>query len=194
VWSEQVSPGDHDLILRELGPSGWGAPQVVGAAPGNAWMFAVGRPADHPLRVRPELLGSGDGSRPVLRESTPVRMDFSHSGWSDIFFLAMDYPEGARVSRYAWGDDYHEVVGRMLEQYEAKLREAFPGEEFRSYCDTGPILERAWAQRAGLGWIGKNGCLISQELGSWIFLAVVLTTAELEADEPHCFRVGLHFV
>ena len=65
---------------------------------GNQWMFRMGHPADHPLRVRPELLERGpDGTRPVLRELTPVRMDLSHSGWSDIFFLGMDFPEGARV-------------------------------------------------------------------------------------------------
>ena len=65
---------------------------------GNQWMFRMGHPEDHPLRVRPELLQhSDDGSYPVLRELTPVRMDLSHSGWSDIFFLGMDFPEGARV-------------------------------------------------------------------------------------------------
>ena len=65
---------------------------------GNQWMFRMGHPADHPLRVRPELLSRGDdGTYPVLRELTPVRMDLSHSGWSDIFFLGMDFPEGARV-------------------------------------------------------------------------------------------------
>ncbi|MCC6234661.1 MAG: UTP--glucose-1-phosphate uridylyltransferase [Verrucomicrobiales bacterium] len=65
---------------------------------GNQWMFRVGHPADHPLRVRPELLVRGDsGLFPVLREQTPVRMDLTHCAWSDIFFLGMDYPEGARV-------------------------------------------------------------------------------------------------
>ena len=65
---------------------------------GNQWMFRMGHPADHPLRLRPELLQRGeDGAYPVLRERTPVRMDLSHSGWSDIFFLGMDFPEGARV-------------------------------------------------------------------------------------------------
>lgn len=65
---------------------------------GNRWMFRVGHPADHPLRVRPELLRRDAQRRfPVLRERTPVRMDLSHSCWSDIFFLGMDYPEGARV-------------------------------------------------------------------------------------------------
>ncbi len=65
---------------------------------GNQWMFRMGHPADHPLRARPELLQRcQDGAYPVLRERTPVRMDLSHSGWSDIFFLGMDFPEGARV-------------------------------------------------------------------------------------------------
>jgi hypothetical protein len=63
---------------------------------GNQWMFRVGHPADHPLRLRPELLRRG-GPSPVLRERTAVRMDLTHSAWSDIFFLGMDYPEGARV-------------------------------------------------------------------------------------------------
>ena len=65
---------------------------------GNQWMFRVGHPADHALRIRPELLArSENGTFPLLRESTPVRMDLSHSCWSDVFFLGMDYPEGARV-------------------------------------------------------------------------------------------------
>lgn len=69
----------------------------VRAVRGNQWMFRCGHPADYPLRLRPELLHKRDGLFPALRESTPVRMDLSHSGWSDIFFLGMDYPEGARV-------------------------------------------------------------------------------------------------
>jgi len=66
---------------------------------GNQWMFRTGHPADYPLRVRPELLAraSASGLFPILHEATPVRMDLSHSGWSDIFFLGMDFPEGARV-------------------------------------------------------------------------------------------------
>ena len=66
---------------------------------GNQWMFRMGHPADHPLRIRPELLrrSEEDGTYPILRERTPVRMDLTHCGWSDIFFLGMDYPEGAKV-------------------------------------------------------------------------------------------------
>ena len=64
---------------------------------GNQWMFRTGHPADYPLRLRPELLDRTEGLYPILRETTPVRMDLTHSGWSDIFFLGMDFPEGARV-------------------------------------------------------------------------------------------------
>jgi len=71
----------------------------VRSAAGNRWMFRVGHPSDQPLRIRPELLSRGSSAAPypILRERTPVRMDLSHSGWSDIFLLAMDFPEGARV-------------------------------------------------------------------------------------------------
>jgi epoxyqueuosine reductase len=106
------------------------------------------------------------------------------------YHVRHEYPEGPRVSRYAWGEDYHRILGRKLERLEKRLVQVLPDAEVRGYCDTGPILEKAWAQRAGIGWIGKNGCLISQEFGSWVFLAVVLTTAELEPDEPHADRCG----
>ena len=73
--------------------------ESVRTVKGNQWMFRLGHPADHPLRIRNELLARGPstGSRPTLREETAVRMDFTHSAWSDIFFLGMDFPQGARV-------------------------------------------------------------------------------------------------
>jgi hypothetical protein len=93
--SSALAAAYRDLGLQTL------ANQVrrsVRSLRGNQWMFRTGHPADHPLRIRPELLARGaDGGFPLLRESTPVRMDLSHSCWSDIFFLGMDYPEGARV-------------------------------------------------------------------------------------------------
>jgi epoxyqueuosine reductase len=84
------------------------------------------------------------------------------------------------ISRYAWGDDYHTVLGNMLNVLTCKMRAEIP-EAFtaRSYVDTGPISERTAALGAGLGWVAKNTLLIHPELGSWFFLAVILTTLEL---------------
>ena len=94
--SSALAAAYHSLSFQTL------ADQVrrsVRSVKGNQWMFRIGHPADHPLRIRPELLRRDDpkGLFPILREVTPVRMDLTHSGWSDIFFLGMDFPEGARV-------------------------------------------------------------------------------------------------
>jgi len=117
-------------------------------------------------------------------------------GCRTVIALAVNYhvehqrPMGPKVSRYAWGEDYHRVLGRMLARLLPELEALAPQERFFACCDTGPVLEKAWAQRAGIGWIGKNGCLISQRFGSWVFLAVVLTTARMAPDAPHPDRCG----
>jgi epoxyqueuosine reductase len=96
----------------------------------------------------------------------------------------------AAVSRYAWGGDYHDVLRTRLRSLVRALSEdAGPGFEAFSCVDSGPVQERVFAEQAGLGWIGKNTCVINAALGSWIFLAEVLTNAELETDAPaqeHC--------
>jgi epoxyqueuosine reductase len=91
-----------------------------------------------------------------------------------------DSPRGW-ISRYAWGDDYHEVIKEKLDGLVAEMRAEFAESfETRAYADTGPILERVAAKYAGLGWLGKNTCLINQQMGSWLFLGAILTTLPLE--------------
>src|SRR3954467_10843603 len=100
-------------------------------------------------------------------------------------------PVRASIARYAWGDDYHVVIEQRLERLIARLRE-ISGEEFeaRAYVDTGPVQERVYAQYAGLGWIGKNTCLINAELGSWLFLAEIICTLPLEPDTEALEQCG----
>ena len=91
-----------------------------------------------------------------------------------------DSPRGW-ISRYAWGDDYHEVLREKLNALVARMHAHWP-EPFdaRAYVDTGPVIERVAAKYAGLGWLAKNTCMINEQLGSWLFLGVILTTLELE--------------
>jgi epoxyqueuosine reductase len=89
-----------------------------------------------------------------------------------------------RIARYAWGEDYHTVLGDRLAHLEERVHSLSPGAITRRYVDTGPVMEKAWAERAGLGWIGKHSNLVSARFGSWLLLGEILTTLELEPDEP----------
>jgi epoxyqueuosine reductase len=114
-------------------------------------------------------------------------------GCRAIIVVGMNYDTGhrasegrgyGRIARYAWGRDYHRILGERLALLESKLRDWAPGVVTRSYVDTGPIMEKAWAQKAGLGWIGKHSNLVSADHGSWLVLGEILTTLDLPADEP----------
>jgi epoxyqueuosine reductase len=97
----------------------------------------------------------------------------------------------AQIARYAWGDDYHLVIGRRLDALLAWMRTMSPEPfEARAYVDTGPVQERIYAQHAGLGWIGKNTCLINPELGSWVFLSEIICSLDLEVDAPSFDQCG----
>jgi len=109
-----------------------------------------------------------------------VRVNDSSKGW---------------VSRYAWGaSDYHDALMPKLRRVEEAIRELADQTRMqiqtRSYVDTGPIVERVYARHAGVGWIGKNTCIINQKLGSWMFLGVILTSLELAPDLPASDRCG----
>jgi len=100
-------------------------------------------------------------------------------------------PSQGWISRYAWfNGDYHDFVMKRLRRVESKLLESAPEIRSRCYVDTGPIVERIYAKYAGVGWIGKNTCLINQKLGSWFFLGVILTSMELAPDLPASDRCG----
>ena len=94
------------------------------------------------------------------------------------------------VARYARGRDYHAVMKRRLGALVSALSARDPEARFRASSDLEPVMEKVWAERAGLGWIGKNGCLITERHGSWVVLGTVLVDRELEADAPHLERCG----
>ena len=100
-------------------------------------------------------------------------------------------PTTADISRYAWGTDYHAVIGSRTRELLEWMEEANPDPfEGKVYVDTGPVQERVYAQHAGLGWIGKNTCVINPELGSWVFLSEIPCSLPLETDVPALDQCG----
>ncbi len=130
-----------------------------------------------PRRGDPALIM--EGARSVIVAALNYNSDKPYS--TEVPSGADDDSPRGWISRYAWGDDYHEILREKLEALIAAMRAEF-GKTFeaRAYVDTGPIIERVAAKHAGLGWLAKNTCLINQQLGSWLFLGVIVTTLELE--------------
>jgi len=144
------------------------------------WMA---RSADRRADVRQVV----PGARSVIVTGTLYNTDRPYSS---------DLPaDVARISRYAWGDDYHEVLKRRLDALLDWIRASLAPSELErfaacGYVDTGPVQERVYAQYAGLGWIGKNTCLINRELGSWLFLSEIITTLPLDPDTQGLEQCG----
>jgi epoxyqueuosine reductase len=88
-----------------------------------------------------------------------------------------------KISRYAWGIDYHLIIWAMLDELEEELKKIDPEFESISYVDTGPVMDKAWAVRAGIGWLGKHTNVINREIGSWFFIANIITNYEFEYSE-----------
>ena len=130
-----------------------------------------------PRRAHPRLVLQG--TRSLIVVALNYNSPLPHSTHAPA--KADDGSPRGWISRYAWGDDYHELLHRKLEALVQDLRSEFPEPfEARAYVDTGPIIERVAAKYAGLGWLAKNTCLINQQLGSWLFLGVIVTTLALE--------------
>lgn len=107
------------------------------------------------------------------------------------YYTPHDRPEGAefaKISRYGWGRDYHKVLHKKLKLFSNWLEAQ--GAQARYYADTAPVQDKFWAQQAGLGWIAKNGNVITREYGSWVFLGELVTNLELIPDRPHTQHCG----
>jgi epoxyqueuosine reductase len=138
-----------------------------------------------------EWMARGTGRRTDPREILP--------GARSVVVVALNYftphehtddPRTGKVSRYAWGDDYHDVLGEKLKALLAFVKELAPGARGKVCVDAQPAMDKAWAVRAGLGWIGKHTNLITRDYGSWVFLGELVLDIEMEYDaarvEDHC--------
>ncbi len=186
-----------DLIKRAAADAGF---DLCGIAPA----------ADAPEhKYFPEWIAAGRAGEMKYMEARDERGDLKRASlarvapWAhSVIVCAINYNTGhpystqvrdpdrecsktAWISRYAWSrEDYHDAVMRRLRQVEGTLQNAVAAQGLttRCYVDTGPIVERVFAKYAGVGWIGKNTCLINQKKGSWLFLGVILTALEITAD------------
>jgi len=162
-------------------------------------------PPSHATEFRNWLQEGAAGEMHYMQRSEERRCDPQKvlSGAKSILIVALNYFQGhpatpkafgtatsarGRIARYAWGDDYHNVIAVKLDKIDNFLRE-FGGRQ-KCYVDTGPILERDHAARAGIGWHGKSTMLIDPRLGTWFFLGEILTTLDLPPDDPQRDRCG----
>jgi len=166
------------------------------------------------LQTFPEWIAAGHAGEMKYMEARDERGDLKRGSLSrvapwarSVIVCAINYntdhpystelhdPSRGWISRYAWSrEDYHDAVLRRLQKVEAALHQSveqsYPELITRSYVDTGPVVERVFAKYAGVGWVGKNTCIINQKIGSWLFLGVILTSLELTPDMPAPDRCG----
>ncbi|MBM4126519.1 MAG: tRNA epoxyqueuosine(34) reductase QueG [Nitrospira sp.] len=196
-----------ESIKREARVLGFDAVGIARVAERDQLSAVSGQPAPGPTpvptQVSPllydrltEWLRRGyQGTMAWMGRTPEKRADPQHvlRGCRSVISVGLNYltdhraderPGYGRIARYAWGRDYHKVLGERLTQLEQAIQRLAPDAVTRSYTDTGPIMEKAWAEQAGLGWIGKHSNLVSTDQGSWLLLGEILTTLELEPDEP----------
>jgi epoxyqueuosine reductase len=153
-------PAGERLALRTAALERWLA---AGHQADMAWM------ADPRRRAVEQLL-------PGVRSLLAVGLNYH--------VAAAPSPGSLRVARYGWGRDYHRVIDQRLRQLGRWLESRAPGLNWRACVDSAPLMDKAWAEEAGLGWIGKHGNLIHHQRGSWLLLGHLLTSLELPADSP----------
>ena len=150
----------------------------------SGWAGHMGYLTDHRAQVRDDPRRLLASARSVICVGKLYQTPWPHTTRFDVCDCGW-------ISRYAWGEDYHDVMRRGLERLEGLLRErAGAPIESRICVDTAPLLERSYARLAGLGWIGKNTCLINQQQGSWFFLGELLVSLEIAPEAPPPDRCG----
>jgi epoxyqueuosine reductase len=188
VRQQVLALGFHKVGITAVDPAPSEAEQASQAAL-NRWLHQ-GHQADMAWMNSPK--------RQDIRQVLP--------GVRSVIAVALNYytphqrpvePEYGKISRYGWGRDYHRILHRKLKTLQRWLVEQGTDPDnpitARYYADTGPVSDKFWAQQAGLGWIGKNGNVITREYGSWVFLGEVLTNAAIApqaADSPHADHCG----
>ncbi|HET9824851.1 MAG TPA: tRNA epoxyqueuosine(34) reductase QueG [Chitinophagaceae bacterium] len=148
---------------------------------------------DDALRLEKWLRSGMHGSMKYMENYFELRIDPQKlvPGARSVITLLLNYfpaqmqnSNSPRISKYAYGKDYHDVIKSKLKSFLQTLREKIGDIQGRGFVDSAPVLERTWAQKSGIGWIGKNGNLITRQSGSFFFIATLITDLELEYDDP----------
>jgi epoxyqueuosine reductase len=176
--------GKHTILTKQL------AAQVGFDFCGIA---KVAKLKDDARRLEAWLNKGMHGSMKYMERYFDLRIDPSKlvPGAKSVITLLLNYfpkeqqnDEGLKISKYAYGKDYHDVIREKLNRLIELIKQQVGDIHGRGFVDSAPVLERTWAQRSGLGWVGKNGNFINKQMGSFFFIATLITDLELEADEP----------
>jgi epoxyqueuosine reductase len=148
---------------------------------------------DDARRLESWLNKGMNGSMLYMENHFDLRIDPSRlvPGAKSVITLLLNYfpdvqqpPEAPQIAKYAYGEDYHEVIRSKLKELLARIKAGIGEVEGRGFVDSAPVLERSWAVRSGLGWVGKNGNLLNKQAGSFFFIATLIIDLELEYDAP----------
>lgn len=172
----------HDHATSSLGFD------LVGVAP-------AARLAEEGGRLEEWIAAGRHGSMEWMARDSERRIDVRRllPSARSVIVVAKNYytprhhaerPDIAKVSRYAWGRDYHNILPKRLKRLARFIAEEEPGGESRWFVDAGPVMEKAWAVRAGIGWLGKHTNVITRSHGSWVFLGALVTSAEFDRYTP----------
>ncbi len=156
--------------------------------------IAKAMPLDEDARKLEAWLNKGmHGQMKYMENYFELRVDPTKlvPGARSVITLLLNYfpdreqsNEAPKIAKYAYGNDYHEVIRGKLNEFLFRIREKTGDIQGRGFVDSAPVLERSWAKRSGIGWIGKNGNLITKQNGSFFFIATLITDLELDYDDP----------